>query len=73
MNQLKQLIKEVESLIEYAKIPEFKKECLFELKGIKQTVEAVYNQFQIRENKQCDLGIQWFKDWQSLKKLLGVK
>ena len=70
MNQLKQLIKEVECLIDYAKIPEFEK-SIAELRGIKQTVEAVEN---MMVNKWwLNKTTNEMKDWQTLKKLLGVK
>ncbi len=69
---IKQLIKEVEGLNILMNnyrppLSDSYYEMLGRLKGIKQTVEAVDNI--------TGFEINWFdlKDWQTLKKLLGVK
>ncbi len=68
MNQLKSLIKEVEFLNAYEDNHTIKHEAELVLQGIKQTVEAV-------DNVELMQGftLQEFKDWQTLKKLLGIK
>ncbi len=68
MTQLKSLIKEVEKLIDDC--PNWKDcECenAIQLQAIRKTVEAVDNI--------TGFEINWFdlKDWQTLKKLLGLK
>ena len=68
MTQLKSLIKEVENLIDDC--PNWKDcECenAIQLQAIRKTVEAVDNI--------TGFEINWFdlKDWQTLKKLMGVK
>ncbi len=70
MTQLKSLIKEVERLKEQYKVCFNSNELKIiraEIQGIKQTVEAVDNI--------TGFEINWFdlKDWQTLKRLLGVK
>ena len=62
---LKELIEEVEDLQKIGFLPSAHQQ----LKGIKQTVEAVDNDLWI------DSKIQGFeyKDWQKLKELLGLK
>ncbi len=65
MKQLKQLIKEVKRL----KICDCYTD-MRELRGIKQTVETVdiiVSEYKYRFNPNTD-----YKDWQKLKKLLGI-
>ena len=64
---LKELIKEVEKYNE-CYLPENR----LWYKGTKQTVEAVDNSF-IVEDKWSIKREEILKDWQKLKKLLGVK
>jgi len=76
MNQLKSLIKEVERLKLKVGSDLFKsnhysdwKEYSRKLQGIKQTVEVVDNDFDLMGE-----GFDEHKeDWQTLKKLLGIK
>ena len=75
---LKELIKEVERLMdnyklgsknEYPAITPLPEQII----GIKQTVEAVDVWFKIKDMSAFELGQQGMKDWQTLKKLLGIK
>ena len=72
MNQLKSLIKEVENLIDDC--PNWKYcECenAIQLQAIRKTVEAVEN---MMVNKWwLNKTTNEMKDWQTLKRLLGVK
>ena len=66
---LKGLIKEVEYLIDFKKLPMSKEHSDIKLDGIKQTVEAVDNckpYFKYPNWKNSE-------DWQKLKKLLNIK
>ena len=71
MNQLKSLIKEVERLNKIVRNPKHKcfQIAVAQLRAIRKTVEVVDNDFDLMgegfdEHK---------KDWQTLKKLLGIK
>ena len=71
--KLKELIKDVERLKEKQKelpMGEGWLKCNDILFGIKQTVEAV-DRFEIAEG--CGVCVRVEKDWQKLKKLLGLK
>ena len=66
---LKELIKEVESL-QYNQKQGFNMPTATQLKGIKQTVEAIDNEYGFIIRKYNDRGTSY---WQTLKKLLGLK
>ncbi len=73
---LKQLIKEVERLneeLDNAKTVRHRERIGFGLLKIKQTVEAVDTWLKIKDISAFELGQQSMKDWQTLKKLLGLK
>ena len=67
---LKDLISAVETLKEYAAVNEHESKYTVQLRGIRQTVEAVDNHITF-DACQCQQGDR--NDWQKLKTLLEIK
>ncbi len=73
---IKELIEEVERLKEQYKVCFNSNELKIiraEIQGIKQTVEAVVNSPNYFVVTKYNNGNEYYKDWQTLKKLLGLK